>query len=228
MSVRKASEFVSENFAAVYGDDVNDYIQKRKKWTQPKYNLYELLDRLEQENTKFEEILGNMEGLEDKQDEVIGELGKIEMKLNKLALEAKTRHFEEEEEEYQPAGQPPEAPPPPAPFVSRQAIKIEKQANRAAQIAQKTGDIFDQMRQAMDLRRSRIQPKEEREEPEPAMASAQMQVQAAVKLPSRGGYVCSYCGVKKATKRCPCKTVFYCSIECQEKHWEVHMNDCID
>ncbi|KAL7543360.1 hypothetical protein ACHAXR_012687 [Thalassiosira sp. AJA248-18] len=43
------------------------------------------------------------------------------------------------------------------------------------------------------------------------------------------GWYCSGCNafsVDKNIKQCPCKTVFYCSKDCQTKHWLIHKRAC--
>ncbi|KAG2387734.1 hypothetical protein C9374_001328 [Naegleria lovaniensis] len=41
-------------------------------------------------------------------------------------------------------------------------------------------------------------------------------------------YCCKYCGKSDALKRCSiCKSVFYCSIECQKKDWTNHKATCL-
>lgn len=39
---------------------------------------------------------------------------------------------------------------------------------------------------------------------------------------------CSLCSKSDCSKRCSvCKTVYYCSSECQKKHWKIHKHNCI-
>lgn len=39
--------------------------------------------------------------------------------------------------------------------------------------------------------------------------------------------ICAHCGKPKSTKRCgACKFAYYCSAECQTKHWQVHKAIC--
>ena len=39
--------------------------------------------------------------------------------------------------------------------------------------------------------------------------------------------LCAHCNVEEGTKRCSgCKQTYYCSKECQTKHWQIHKKKC--
>lgn len=95
----------------------------------------------------------------------------------------------------------------------------------ASQVSQESQSAVDELKEApADNTRLKKRKNEEIDKALPRMDLVTPKTSAASKSEAR---FCGYCSKPDCTKRCAkCKEVYYCSDQCQKKHWSAHKPQC--